>query len=326
MSAGPVEVCCLGETMLLVAPRDGRALRGGAECLLGTAGAESNVATYLARLGHRVRWVSRLGTDALGTIVLDDVRASGVDTSAVERVGVAPTGVMFKDPGPAGTAVTYYRAGSAASTMDVPFLRAVTDPAPAVLHTTGITPALSPACRELTDALVARPTGALLSFDVNHRPALWAGDAGPVLLGYARAADVVFVGLDEAHRLWGTATADAVAELVTGPTWLVVKDADREAVCFHPGGRAAVPSPPVDVVEPVGAGDAFAAGWLSGLLRGLDEREKLRLGHHLAGTALRSAGDQGTVPTEDELGALLGIPPERWTIRVEPHRPALDGD
>ena len=312
---GELEVLCIGETMLLVAPDDGQPLRADARCVLRAAGAEANVALHLARLGRRVGWASRLGADPLGDLVLEPLATAGIDVSAVERVAGRPTGVMFKDPGPHGTQVLYYRRDSAASTMDTTFLVSLPLARVRTIHLTGITPALSRECHDLVEALIVdRVAGdATISFDVNHRPALWSPGAAPdALLRYARLADVVFVGRDEAADLWGTDTAADIRALLGDRPTLIVKDADREAVAFSPEGETHVPARPVEVLEPVGAGDAFAAGWLAGMLSGLDQTARLRLGHLVAASALASADDHGDPPSDDELEEATGIPAAVW--------------
>lgn len=318
-SQAGLEVLTIGETMLLVTPEDGLPLSPNSRCLLRPAGAESNVAMQLAALGHRVGWASRLGNDPLGTLVLEGIARSGVDVSAVERT-TDPTGVFFKNPGTVGTTVHYYRAGSAASTMDATFLLSLSAAAHLpVVHITGITPALSSGCRELVDALLVRRVlgDALVSFDVNFRPVLWGPEAPDALLGYARLADITFVGRDEAEVLWGTKTAADIRTLIGSEPQLVVKDADQEAVSFTPRGETHEPALPIEVVEPVGAGDAFAAGWLAGLLRGLDDATRLRLGHKVAASVLVSTSDHGVLPPAAELRRLFDITPEEWDRRVD---------
>ena len=314
------EVLCLGETMVMVTPAPGGRLEAGSSFLLRAGGAESNVAMFLAELGHRAAWLSRVGGDPLGALLLSEVAATGVDTSLVEASSGEPTGVYFKDPGPHGTAVYYYRRGSAASAMSPEFLRRHGPRSAAVVHTSGITAALSDSCLDLVrHVVVDRPLpDAIVSFDVNHRPALWApGAAGPVLRDLARAADVVFVGLDEAEALWGVSSAADVRALLPDPRVVVVKDGAVEATAFHAGGVDRVPALEVDVVEPVGAGDAFAAGWLSGMLRGLDHTARLRLGHLVAGAALSSTSDHAALPAWDVLAERLAVDAGAWKRAVE---------
>ncbi|QSB17164.1 sugar kinase [Natronosporangium hydrolyticum] len=301
------DVLCVGESMGLVTPDPPAPLRHGPPLRLEVAGAESNVASWLAQLGAKVGWRSRLGADPFGELIRARLAAAGVDTSEVVVDQQAPTGIYFKDPAADGaTTVYYYRRGSAAAAMDRRLLADA--PAARVVHLSGITAALSGSCADLLHhALAERPApGALMSFDINYRPALWpVAQAGPALAKLAAAADLVFVGRDEAQVLWGTATVDEVRARLPEPTTLVVKDGPVGATAYHGDDRFTVPAPPVTVVEPVGAGDAFAAGYLWGVLNDAAPAARLRLGHLLAGCALRTAGDIGELPTAAELAAAM---------------------
>jgi 2-dehydro-3-deoxygluconokinase len=290
--AGPegFDVVTAGETMAVIAPDPPGRLTAGGRVTLDAGGAESNVAIWLARAGRRVAWLSRLGADAPGRVVRDRIAEAGVGMSLAVTDPGAPTGLYVREQG----AVAYYRKGSAASRMtaaiwDSPALRGAR-----VVHLTGITPALSPSCHALVrHALERRPvSGAVYTFDVNHRPPLWRpGEAAGTLAALARRADVVFTGRDEAEALWGTAGPDSIRALLPEPRVLVVKDAHVGATAFGPAGRVHVPTPPVRVVDPVGAGDAFAAGYLLGLLDDATEAERLQRGHALAARAMSTVGD-----------------------------------
>lgn len=289
MSPVHCEVLALGETMALVVPDPVAPLVTAERLTLSMAGGESNVAQWLAALGHDVVWASRLGADPLGERVRTAIARWGVRVVA-EADPDAPTGLFLKDPAPTGTTVHYYRAGSAASRMSLDWLRGL-DPEARLVHLTGVTAALSPTCREMVARIRDACPGATVSFDVNHRPALWpASEAAPALAQIAADADIVFVGRDEAERLWGTPTAAEAAALL-GARHVVVKDAETGAWELGDAEPVFVASPVVDVVEPVGAGDAYAAGWLSGWLRGRPPHERLALGHRLAALALTSPLD-----------------------------------
>lgn len=293
------DVLCVGETMAVVTPAHAQPLTKAQECLLGFGGAESNVAAHLAEFGYRVAWASRLGQDPFGDRIVEGLESRGVDVSLVIRDDASPTGVYFKDPDLGqGARTLYYRAGSAASGMSPWDFGAWPMEQTGWVHTSGINPALSDTCAALTKYLLvhAKTKGYKVSFDVNYRPALWESDiAGPRLLTLANMATVVLVGLDEAETLWGCATAEDVAALLPGPTHLVVKDGALEAVEFirdKTGEHTVrIPAHKVDVVEPVGAGDAFAAGYLAGLLRGDKPEERLALGHSYAAWTLGTRGD-----------------------------------
>nr|WP_281262395.1 sugar kinase [Allonocardiopsis opalescens] len=305
---------CLGETMVMLVTGNARPIAADSRLVLRVGGAESNVAVSLARLGHRTRWVSAVGKDPFGRIILDELTDAGVDVSWVTTDDAASTGLYAKDPHGESTRVYYYRGGSAASRMDVTHLNPLSAQGARVVHISGITPALSEDCRGLTHAVVGdRVLGpAAVSFDVNYRPGLWpVSEAADELAVIARQADIVFVGRDEAETLWGTASPEAVRALLPEPRTLVVKDGATGATAFGPDGASWADALRVNVVEPVGAGDAFAAGWLSGWMRGLDSERALRLGHLMASRAVQIVGDCPQAPTQDEIRRHLDLEQEK---------------
>ena len=316
-SPEPPEVACVGETMAMVTPQEPEPLEVAGNFAVNAGGAESNVAMYLAALGHRAAWVSRLGEDPLGRRVLRRVSAAGVDTSWVEMGRDAPTGVYFKDPGAGRTDVFYYRRGSAASKMTLAVVAPLLEvPAgPRLFHVTGITPALSPECDAMAEGLIraVRARGATASFDVNYRPGLWQKhQAAGRLLSLAQQADIVFVGADEAHGLWGTKGPEDVRRLIDRPAVLVVRDGAVGATAFSPDGETFVPSLHVVIKEPVGGGDAFVAGWLSGWLRGLEAQRCLRLGHAVACVALLSTDDYQRPSSVPWFAGVLELDDDGW--------------
>ncbi|WP_229698201.1 sugar kinase [Wenjunlia tyrosinilytica] len=288
----------------------------------GIGGAESNVACYLARLGHRVRWISRVGADGFGDRILQEMAAAGVDVGEVQRDAARPTGVYFKERLDGHTAVTYYRGGSAASAMSADLVGREKAWSGRVLHLSGITAALSDSCRDLVRALTERVPGRPhISFDLNHRPALWNGRDPAQLIGIARRCDTVLVGEDEAEAAWGLASANGVRAALPEPGTLVVKQGARGATVYsrQPDGTDTAhfePALTVDVVDPVGAGDAFAAGFLSATLRGLPLPARLRYGHVLAAVALTVPGDLGCPPPHARVAHLVGLDDATWDSLV----------
>ncbi|WP_055492295.1 sugar kinase [Streptomyces sp. TP-A0356] len=335
-----VDVVALGESMVTFVPsRPGR-LADVPSFHRAIGGAESNVACVLAAAGHSARWVGRVGADGFGDHLVEAIGAYGVDVSSVRRDPARPTGIYFRTAGDRATdahEVAYYRAGSAASAMAVENVDMGAVRAGRVLHLSGITAALSGDCldlmRELTAPRAGRP---LVSFDVNHRPGLWRDAEGPrVLQELAQAADIVFVGEDEAELAWGvTGGPAAVREVLSRPRVLVVKQGVCGATVFErepgagtevrvgpegPDSVTFVPSLRVAVVAPVGAGDAFAAGFLSATLRGLPVRDRLRHGHLMAAAALTVPGDLATPPCRDHADRLAALDDARWeTLRLGP--------
>ncbi|MDH6219265.1 sugar kinase [Streptomyces pseudovenezuelae] len=315
------DVVCVGETMAVLSPPDHRPLDEQSTLAMAIGGAESNVACTLAGLGHRVAWLSRVGDDPFARRILAELAARGVDVTGVETDPVRPTGVYFKDPAPAGTRTHYYRGGSAATLMGPDLTRLPALRHARVVHLSGVAAALSDSCAHLLEAILVDraltedTAGPTVSFDVNHRPALWQGgtaEAAKSLLTLARAADIVFVGRDEAETLWGTARPDDIAELLSPAPLIVVKDAEHGATSYADGSPTFVPALPTRVVEPVGAGDAFAAGYLAAVLENRDERARLRLGHLAASAALRTRADVPVLPPRAETDHHLTLDDTAW--------------
>jgi 2-dehydro-3-deoxygluconokinase len=300
----------VGETMGLVRAIEYGPLRHARFLQLGIAGAESNVAIGVRRLGHRATWVGHLGTGDIGDLVESTLRGEGVEL-VVRRDDRRPTGLMLKSQRTSDTTkVTYYRAGSAASALrpeDLPLDRIA---AAEILHVTGITPALSPSCLGAVEAAVdhARRTGTTVSFDVNHRSALWSDDeARPVLRRLAARSDVVFAGEDEGQLLIaGPAGAAELARRIAdlGPTEVVVKRGAAGALALVEGRQLEEPGHRVTAVDHVGAGDAFVAGYLVGKLDGATADERLRLANLTGAFAVTVSGDWEGAPTRDELRLL----------------------
>ena len=292
MTVPPVSsplVLCVGEPLVVLSPDAGERLDAAESLRLSVGGAEANVAVHLARLGVPSRFAGAVGNDPFGWRVQATLAREGVDVSTLRYDDSRPTGLYAKDPEPGGTVSYYYRSGSATSALDrLPpgALDGVT-----LVHVSGILVSLGLGCRALVETLLDGPVP--VSFDVNHRPALWPhGEAASVLRDLGSRAGTVLVGLDEAADLWGCVDAGDVRDLF--PTSeLVVKDAGRTATAFHAEGRVDVAALDVVVVEPVGAGDAFAAGYLSVRAIGGDIARALRTGHAVASAALVASDDHG---------------------------------
>lgn len=310
---GPLLVA-VGEPLVQLAPDVGESLADAVQLRVHLGGAEVNVVTTLARLGLPVGMLARVGDDPFGRRVVAALQDAGVDTRAVTRHAHAPTGVYFKDHEGPGSESYYYRRDSAAAALEPQDLRRVPTSAH-WLHVSGITSALSRSCAAVVEEMTARRSsgGPAVSFDVNLRPALWPDrDPSRVLLAQARRADVVFVGRDEARALWGARNPDDVRSLLPAVPTLVVKDADRSAVSYRGTSRVEVPALAVEVVEPIGAGDAFAAGYLAARLSGRQEETALRWGHLLAARTLGSPADQCEVPTWTRLETVARLSPQQW--------------
>lgn len=312
------DLLTVGEPMALFAATAPGALHTVADYRRVTAGAELNVATGLARLGLRVGYISRLGQDAFGQFLRDEMAREGIDDRYVSTDSAHPTGFMLKTRSVDGSdpQVEYFRRGSAASHLGLADLPPAANGAfPARhLHLTGITPALSASTRELVFALarLAREAGASISFDPNLRPRLWASQAEMVSCLNALASatgGTVLPGLSEGQLLTGQDTAEGIADfyLRLGARQVVVKlGAQGAFFASQTGERGTVAATPVaQVVDTVGAGDGFAAGVVSGLLEGLPLAAAVARGNAIGARVVQFPGDSDGLPTSEQLGRLL---------------------
>jgi len=344
MALAPADVLTFGETMGSL--RSTGLIRDGGRMDLSLAGAETNVAIGLARLGHSVRWVGRVGDDELGQLARRTLRAENVLADLVAVDHSRPTGLMLLEPRIADVSrVNYYRAGSAGSALSVRDLDPAFEAVPRLVHLTGITPALSTTAAEATlwAASRARSLGAVVSFDVNYRGKLWSReDARKVLGELAGLADIVIASEDEldlvsrsaptgasqaaalpraghaADALPGAdqpadalanAEAEAVASLAErGVAEVVIKRGAHGATAWCDGRAYSVPAHPVRVLDTVGAGDAFTAGYLSALLDGGDVEAKLERAAVLGAFAVSRPGDWAGLPFREDLQLLQHEP------------------
>ncbi|APA97689.1 2-dehydro-3-deoxygluconokinase [Nocardia seriolae] len=294
----------------------------------GAGGAEANVACVLSQLGIPTGWLSRVGDDGFGRYLVRQLTARGVDTSAVTTDATRPTGVYVKERGggsdrptdlAAGSSrMLYYRTGSAASALspaDLRSARALLEAAE-LIHFTGITTALSPTATELTDALLTLPRrGRLISFDLNYRPALWARRtefAPDILARHIAGSDVVFLGADEAEEVFGIDDADRLRLAFPQPRRLIVKNDKHSVTGFLGADRLEVPALTLEVTERIGAGDAFAGGYLAALLQRRPHEQLLRFGHLCAAAALTGTGDIADLPPLPALESLAAATASEW--------------
>jgi 2-dehydro-3-deoxygluconokinase len=312
-----LDVVTMGEAMVLLAARQRGLLRHARQFERYVAGAESNTAIGLARLGHAAGWISRVGDDEFGACVEAEVRGAGVDVSQVVRDAEAPTGVFFKERRrPGHTRVHYYRSGSAASRLAPADVNSRYLRGAQYLHLTGITPALSASCREATQAAVraAREAGVPVSVDPNVRRKLWPTmeEARAALFELIAGAELVLTSAGEACLLAETDDLEEAARTLQGkgPSVVVVKHGADGAFAIgeRDGGheRAHVPAVDTQAVDTIGAGDAFNAGFLSGQLRGWDLEASLRLGAVTGALATAVPGDVEGLPTWAEVQPYLG--------------------
>jgi len=302
-----VDVLTLGEA--LVSFRSPGPLAFGTALTPGLAGAESNVAIGLSRLGHRVEWVGRVGSDAYGHEVVRTLRAEGVQVDHVVIDDTAPTGLMLLEQRTADlTRVEYRRAGSAGSRLSPEALESVDFEDVRALHVTGITSAISASAAAAVQAAVeqASAAGTLVSLDVNHRARLWSrGDAAATLRRLLPHVSLLVASEEELDLVAPGSEAEAVAALLDGRIEQVaLKRGADGASLFTSDGRVDAPSLKVTAIDTVGAGDAFCAGLLSGVLDGLDRVGRLDRAVQLGAWAVSTSGDWQGLPRRHELSDL----------------------
>jgi 2-dehydro-3-deoxygluconokinase len=310
----PGPLLAVGETMALLTTAEVGRLRHASALTLGVAGAESNVAIGARRLGCPAAWVGRVGDDELGELVVSRIRAEGVDVSGVVRDPGAPTSLMVKERRTADMVrVLYYRRHGPGSRLLPSDLDPAQVAAAGMLHVTGITPALSDSALATVDRAVtlAREAGVPVSFDLNYRSALWPADrAAAVCRDLAARADLVFASDDEAELLGlhGDPADLALGLAGLGGGHAVVKLGERGAVAAVDGRVHVVDPVPVQAVDPVGAGDAFVAGYLAETLAGRPVPERLATAAACGAFAVTVPGDWEGLPSRDELAALTHRP------------------
>lgn len=306
------DVVTLGEALVLMAADQPGPLATVQSFTAYTAGAETNVAVGLARLGLRVGWASRLGDDAYGHQLLQAFTREGIDCQQVAMVPGERTGFMYKGRVDDGSdpPIDYHRQGSAASQMRPQDLDMNWFAHARHLHVTGVFPALSNSTLAATrlSMQTMREQGRTISFDPNVRAALWpdAARMRDTLNDLAAQADWVLPGLEEGRQLTGQHTPEAIAHFYAqaGASHVVVKLGADGAYYQGPDAQGYVSAYPVThVVDTVGAGDAFAVGVISGLLEQLPLPKAVQRAAWMGARAVQVRGDTEGLPTSEALQA-----------------------
>ena len=279
-----IRVVCLGETMLMFAPPRYELIEHCDQFLAYSGGSESNVAIGLERLGIHSGWIGKLPDSVLGRKVVNGIRAYGVDTSACVWAREGRVGTFFVEWGahPRPLRTIYDRTGSAAATLTADELDWDYIGRSEWLHLTGITPALSEACRESTVqiAIRAREQGCRVSFDVNYRSLLWSPDkARSVFRDVLPHVNILIATVTDATMLLGRECEQeeltkCLFELYAPDAVVITCGADG-SLAYDGIRTRRSRGYRVHVVNRLGAGDAFDAGLLygyltSGLQAGLD--------------------------------------------------------
>lgn len=287
----------VGEGLLRLAAPAGRLLEHADTLEVYVGGAEANVAVALARMGHSVAWMSQVADDPFGRRILGELRRHGVNCDPVHVVAEGRNGRYYTESGgaPRGVTVHYDRAGTTAAAMSARTLDLGWVAQAAVVEVSGITAALGDTCAELCRELLAtaRRVGTQSVIDVNYRARLWGPEhACDVLVPLCAAADVVLCTAEDARDLFDLPEADASALAARlGVPTLVLTEGARGVSWHSPDGIGFSAAIPTDTFDRIGAGDAFCAGVITGVLEG-DLTAGIRRGQAMASLARTTAGDQ----------------------------------
>jgi 2-dehydro-3-deoxygluconokinase len=302
------DVVTFGESMALFRADPAEPLRTARRFSRSIAGAESNLAIGLSRLGCSAGWFGRVGDDPLGLGILSTLRAEDVDVSRAIVDDAAPTGLLVRDThAERRIDVVYARLGSAGSRLSPSDLDRDYLISARVLHVTGITPALSPTALAATAEAVriASEAGVVVSFDPNLRRRLWSDMAAArrALLPLIERSQIVLVGHAEATLLTGQETPVAAGQWLTdhGVTTVAVKLGADGALGFGGGHSYHGQALAVHPADPIGAGDAFDAAFLCAWMRGADLPECVDEGNLAAGLSIQVCGDIEGLPYRHEM-------------------------
>ncbi len=303
-----MDVVTIGETMVLLTPTSNGPMRYAGQFNRSYGGAESNFCIGLTRLGHKAGWISRVGDDEFGKAMISFIRGEGVDVSQVTVDDEAQTGVFFKEiKTEQDISVFYYRKDSAASKITEEMIDENYIKQAKYLHVSGITPALSDSCFQAVNRAIeiAKVNGVTVVFDPNLRRKLWSEErAKEVLIDLCQKADIVLPGISEADFMFGKMKPEEIGAkiLSLGPKLVVLKVGEKGAYYFTREKHELVPGYVVpQVVDPVGAGDGFAAGFISGLLDELSIKNAVLRGCAVGGIVTMYRGDVEGLPSRSEI-------------------------
>lgn len=303
------DLVAVGEsTALFSTPHVGR-MRDARTLDVSIAGAESNVCIGFSRLGRSSSWMGRIGNDEFGQLILKVLRGEGVDVSGAIVDDTRQTALMFKERrADSVVQVNYYRRGYAGSSLCPEDLDVGLIQSARILHVTGITLALSETARAAIYYAVeiARASGVTVSLDFNYRSRLWSQeDAAAVIRPLAEMADIVFAGEDELFVLGNEGLNDARVLADEGRREVVIKQGSRGATSISSAGVLSEPAVAVRAVDPVGAGDAFVAGYLVAALGGQDSAGRLKMGCATGAFAASNFGDWECLPRRDDVDLMF---------------------
>ncbi|AOZ92236.1 sugar kinase [Paenibacillus crassostreae] len=277
------------------------------------AGAETNVAVGLSRLGLNAGLVTKLGEDNFGKFIVEALKKEKIDTRSMTFTEQYSTGMLVKSKVITGDPIVeYFRKSSAASKLNVSDFDADYFSSARHMHMTSISVALSQECHEFAVHAMKfmKDKDKTISFDPNLRPKLWPDTSTMVktINDLSSNCDWFLPGINEGRILTGYETPEDIASfyLDRGISVVVIK-LGAEGAYYQTVEQAGYVKgfPVTHVVDTVGAGDGFAVGVISALLDGLSLEEATRRGNAIGALAVMSPGDMDGLPTRDKLESFM---------------------
>lgn len=308
-----MDLFTLGETMVCISASETGSLEYVSTLSKSIGGAESNTAIGLARLGKKVAWSSKLGDDPFGHQIIKTIRGEGVDVSKVTMDQTNRTGLMIKEVrAPNKIHVYYYRQNSAASALTEADIDIEALIQARRVHLTGITLALGEGPRLAVHKIlqVSKEYNIPASFDLNLRQKLWSiEEAKQEYQKIYPYIETLFMSEEEAILCSGEPTIDKALDYykqcgLDESSTVVIKQGDKGVLGIRREQQvyqSAVKG--IEVIDTVGAGDGFNAGYLFGELEGLCFQECLRLGNWVGAKVVEHQGDYQGLPTLAEYQA-----------------------
>ncbi|WP_078553549.1 sugar kinase [Bacillus alkalicellulosilyticus] len=307
------DVITIGDAMITFNPSTTGPMRFVQTFERKVGGAELNFAIGCSRLGLHTGWISRLGNDEFGKHIFNFVRGEGIDVSEVKLVDGYPTSLNFKEIREGGDGSTfYYRFNSPITTLSKESIKSSFFENAKLLHITGVFSAIAEKNEEIVHEAIseAKKQNLLISFDPNIRLKLWSKEqAKKVLSGYLPHVDIFLTGLEEAEILLGTSDPEEIIEHCKklGISYVAIKLGEKGSIGYHNGEQIeAAPVVPKKVVDTVGAGDGFDAGFVYGVLQGWSLAKSLYFANTIGSLVVSVSGDNEGLPYLDEVLVALG--------------------
>jgi 2-dehydro-3-deoxygluconokinase len=304
MAKEPVEVVCYGEPLVSIFARPGLSLREDAPLSKGWGGDTLDASIALAKLGHRTALLTRTSRDAFGDSLIGLLNANGVGTALVQRDALHSTGLCFVSYEEGGHRFAYYRKDSAACFVEAEEIDWDLLGRAKVLHLSGISQAIGTQALELSFRLMdfAGERGVLVSYDINYRPALWDREMCRAIVRYTidQYVDVLQTTDEELEQL-GWEPRSFLDTLEHRPSIVALKHGAGGCTLLAGDQRVNVDAYAVEVIDTVGAGDAFAAGLIAARLRGLSLKNSGRLANAVAALSCQGRGPLHGQPTHQEV-------------------------